>query len=332
MKKNKNLELIWSGKYKSNENNQSKIIKPFPFQIVESINVPRVEKEKYRNLTLFDFWEGNEGSTFEEGWKNKLIWGDNKIVMSSLLPQFSGKINLIYIDPPFATGADFKFRIKIGDNKEKMYKEHSLIEEKAYRDTWGRGLVSYLNYMYERLLLMKELLADDGSIYIHLDWHVEHYIKLIMDEIFGYENFRNEIIWRYGKMASSKKKFLCNHDVLLFYSKSGKYKFNPQKRKLKNPVKRLAREVRDGRLVNKKDAEGKLLYIIKDTKIIDDVWDDIPIVMHANPEYLDFSTQKPESLLKRIILTSSNEGDLVADFFCGSGTTLAVAEKLSRRW
>jgi len=329
----KKIELLWSNKYDKNRNLKD-LDKPdsFPFQIVESLNVPRIEKKKRENLTLFDFWDGNEGDTFDEGWKNKLIWGDNKLVMASLLNKFSGKINLIYIDPPFATGADFKFKIHIGEDKDKFFKEHSILEEKAYRDTWGSGLDSYLHYMFERLKLMKDLLANDGSIYIHLDWHVGHYIKLIMDEIFGYENFINEIIWRYGKMASSTKKFLSNHDIILLYSKSDKYKFNTQKTKLDKPIKRLAREVKNGRLVNKKDKNGKLVYVMKDTKLVDDVWDDIPTVMHANPHFLDFSTQKPELLLKRIILTSTEPGDIIADFFCGSGTTIATAEKLNRRW
>ena len=197
MKKIEKAELVWRNKY----NNEGKLMDfvrpgPYPFQIVESINVPKIVK-KTTNLTLFDFWEGNEGNTFEEGWKNKLIWGDNKLVMSSLMEKIAGKIDLIYIDPPFATGADFKFKIKLGEEKNEVAKEHSILEEKAYRDTWGGGLDSYLKYMFERLVIMKDLLAETGSIFIHLDWHVGHYIKLIMDELFGIDNFRNEIIWAY---------------------------------------------------------------------------------------------------------------------------------------
>jgi len=328
-------ELIWNKKYVNlKKDNKAPIEKPgpFPFQIVESINTPRIEGKGRDTLTLFDFWSGNEPDSLEKGWKNKLIWGDNKLVMSSLLNKFAGKINLIYIDPPFATGADFKFRIHIGEQAERIIKKHSILEEKAYRDTWGGGLDSYLRYMYERLVLMKELLTESGSIYIHLDWHIGHYFKVMMDEIFGYDNFINEIIWRYGKMASSKKKYLSNHDIILFYSKTREYYFKPQLTKLDKPIKRLARTVKDGRLVNLKDEYGKLVYIEKHEKLVDDVWDDIPTVMHANPNFLDFSTQKPEALLKRIILTSSNPGDVIADFFCGSGTALVVAEKLGRRW
>jgi adenine-specific DNA-methyltransferase len=189
-------ELVWLGKYNDNgELNPVEKPGPYPFQIVEVINKPRTGREE-QSPTLFELWRGDEGDTFEEGWRNKLIWGDNKLVMSSLLEKFAGKINLIYIDPPFATGADFKFKIQIGEDAEEITKEHSIIEEKAYRDTWGRGLDSYLQMMYERLVLMKELLAENGSIYVHLDWHVGHYVKVMMDEIFGYENFINQIIWR----------------------------------------------------------------------------------------------------------------------------------------
>jgi len=168
----KKSELVWLGKY--NEDGKLNPVErpgPYPFQIVEAINAPKVERQTSISV-LFNNWKGDEGETFEEGWKNKLIWGDNKLIMSSLLEKFAGEINLIYIDPPFATGADFKVNIEIGEEGEEVTKEHSVLEEKAYRDTWGKGLDSYLQMMYERLVLMKELLADNGSIYVHLDWHV----------------------------------------------------------------------------------------------------------------------------------------------------------------
>ncbi|RLD12818.1 MAG: site-specific DNA-methyltransferase, partial [Caldiserica bacterium] len=155
----KKTELIWRGKY--TEDGKLRPVEkpgPYPFQIVEVINAPRIGKKELEQpkLALFDYYKGEEGDTFEEGWKNKLIWGDNKLVMCSLLEKFAGKINLIYIDPPFATGADFKFKVQIGEEGEQITKEHSILEEKAYRDTWGRGLDSYLDMMYERLVLMKE--------------------------------------------------------------------------------------------------------------------------------------------------------------------------------
>jgi DNA modification methylase len=362
-------ELVWLGKYNDNgELNPIGKPGPYPFQIVEVINKPRTGREE-QSPTLFELWRGDEGDTFEEGWRNKLIWGDNKLVMSSLLEKFAGKINLIYIDPPFATGANFKFKIQIGEEAEEITKERSIIEEKAYRDTWGRGLDSYLQMMYERLVLMRELLAENGFIYVHLDWHVGHYVKVMMDEIFGYENFRNEIVWFYGGRGAKaiSGQFPRNHDILLVYSKTPfgsltkiyttlkipvsqatKYGFKKDERGrwfktaprgdyTDESIEQLKKEervyiTRDGNIRIKYFSEEKNGFILE-KKMVGDVWDDIPDMMHApKEERLDFDTQKPEALLKRIILASSNPGDLVADFFCGSGTTLAVAEKLGRRW
>ena len=195
------LELIWKGKKKEVE----PVI--LPFQVVETVNEPR-EKELFGDLP--DWWP--------EGWRNMLIWGDNKYIMSSLLPEFEGKIDLIYIDPPFATGAGFSIKMKVGDLE--WTKEPSVIEEKAYRDTWGQGLDSYLQMMYERLVLMKRLLAETGSIYVHLDWHVGPYVKIIMDEILGKENFRNEIIWFYRRWTAESGKYQNMHDVILYYCKN----------------------------------------------------------------------------------------------------------------
>jgi DNA modification methylase len=364
----KKTELVWLGKY----DEDGKLVPvekpgPYPFQIVEVINKPRTGKENPQPA-LFETWKGDEGDTFEEGWKNKLIWGDNKLIMSSLLEKFAGKINLIYIDPPFATGADFKFKIQVGDEDEEIIKEHSVIEEKAYRDTWGRGLDSYLQMMYERLVLMKELLAENGSIYVHLDWHVGHYVKVMMDEIFGYENFLNEIIWRYeGPQSPSPTRFASKHDVILRYAKNSNetisgelwfYEKIPAKEAgFKKDEKgrwfytlpkgdytedSLAKLEKEGRLYKTSGGKIRIKYFVELTpdgyflkkKKISDAWDDIPSLglVSSSVENVNFETQKPEALLKRIILASTNPGDIVADFFCGSGTTLGVAEKLGRRW
>jgi DNA modification methylase len=304
------------------------------------LNVPKVVK-KTRNTTLFDFWDADEGNSYAEGWKNKLIWGDNRFVMSSLLPKFSGKINLIYIDPPFATGADFKFKIKVGEEKKKLTKEHSVLEEKAYRDTWGSGLDTYLRYMHERIILMKELLADDGSIYVHLDWHIGHYVKLIMDELFGIDNFRNEIVWAYpAASAQTKSFFVRSYDMILFYSKSDNYTFNDNPEiymEYSDRVKKNLQKDEKGTFYYRGGShDGKKLarkvYISKPGVFPRDVWNDIPYVRWNTLQYQAFATQKPEALLKRIILASTNKDDIIADFFCGSGTTLATAEKLNRRW
>jgi len=318
-------ELVWVGKY--NEDGRLNPVErpgPYPFQIVEAINAPKIERQN-SNLWLFDYLRGDEGETFENGWKNKLIWGDNKLIMSSLLEKYAGKINLIYIDPPFATGADFKVNIEIGEEGEEITKEHSILEEKAYRDTWGKGLDSYLQMMYERLILMKELLADNGSIYVHLDWHVGHYVKVMMDEIFGYENFQREIVWRIGWVSGYKtraKNWIRNHDTIYFYTKGEKFTFN--KKYIPYPADYVRR---DGRVP---EGEG---YPMEDTWNCSDIdkLDSIQI-MSFSEEKVGFDTQKNENLIGRIIDVSSNPGDIVADFFCGSGTTLAVAEKLGRRW
>ena len=304
-----------------------------PFQPVEVINEPR---EK----TLFTRAQA------ESPWHNKLIWGDNKYIMASLLSEFAGKINLIYIDPPFATGANFDVPIKVGDLE--WTKEQSVIEELAYKDTWGKGLDSYLQMMYDRLVLMRELLADDGSIYIHLDWHVGHYVKLIMDEIFGKENFRNDIVWHYEKWTASSKMFQKNHDCILHFTKGESWIFNEQREITDNLKEKYEKGYligggggatglvvydRENPKVKQLIASGNYKVVYADTtgKPISDVWR-IPFINPVANERLGFPTQKPEALLERIIRASSAEGDLVADLFCGSGTTGAVAEKLGRRW
>jgi DNA modification methylase len=312
--------LYWPGKRTEVE----RII--LPFQIVETVNESKADRDE---LTLF-----RQRGEPAPGWRNKLIWGDNKYIMASLLSEFAGKINLIYIDPPFATGADFSINIKLGDLE--WTKEASVIEEKAYRDTWGRGLDSYLQMMYDRLVLMRELLVDNGSIYVHLDWRVDHYVKLIMDEIFGKDNFINEIVWHYRRWSNIASTFQKMHDTLLFYSKTANKTFNLLYQEYAHPewIEDTVRGFVNGRLVRLRDEKGD--YIKREKENIGvpmhDVWEDINFIGPTASERIGYATQKPEALLERIIKASSNEGDLVADFFCGSGTTGAVAEKLGRRW
>ncbi|HXK70246.1 MAG TPA: site-specific DNA-methyltransferase [Caldisericia bacterium] len=330
----KYVELIWHQKYDKLElGEKMPIEKPnLPFQTVETINKLRL---KELDGGLFDpskfYPENKYPSNYPKDWKNLLIWGDNKLVMSSLIKQgWAGKINLIYIDPPFFTGADFTVRTTVGD--EQIEKEPSIIEERAYRDTWSGGIASYLKYMYERLVLMRELLAENGSIYVHLDWHVGHYVKVMMDEILGYENFRNEIVWYYTNKIPDKRKRLFTNatDYLLFYTKGEENTFNIQYDPREIPIKVSKMKKVAGKKIYEKDELGRGIYIERTERMTDNVWQ-IPL-LHAQPEILGFLTQKPEALLKRIILASSKPGDIVADFFCGSGTTLAVAEKLGRRW
>ena len=190
-------ELIWNGKYKDNEK-ISPVKIALPFQTIETVN----ESAEIRKHTLDMFAQGKPTE-----WRNRLIWGDKKYVLPSLLPEFVGKVNLIYIDPPFDTGADFSFTATIPapdfpslkdleslDDTATFVKEPSIIEQKAYRDTWGKGLDSYLQWFYETAILLRELLAENGSIYVHLDWHIGHYAKAVLDEVFGYENFRNNVV------------------------------------------------------------------------------------------------------------------------------------------
>jgi DNA modification methylase len=293
------------------------------------------KEEKSLQSKITDLYPSSkiEGKKLDT-WQNLLICGENKAVMTSLLTNYANKISLIYIDPPFKTGGDFILKIPIGENDE-------YIQNLAYEDKWREGLASYLNFLYERLIIMKKLLANIGSIYLHLDWHISHYAKLIMDEIFGPENFRNEIIWAYpAASVKTRKFFIRSYDTILFYSKSDEYIFNDDPNiymeysdRVKNALKQDEKGTfyyrggsHDGKKLSRK------VYVEQDGIFPRDVWKDIPYIRANTSEYQGFSTQKPERLLKRIILASSNENDIVADFFCGSGTTLAVAEKLGRHW
>jgi len=334
-------ELVWPGKY--NEDGTRKEVERvnLPFQVIETINEARATREaakKPKQQSLFDVWQAKEGDTFEEGWKNKLIWGDNLLVMCSLLEKFAGKIGVICSDPPFAVGADFSFRTQIGDGDLETEKEQSIIEEKAYRDTWGKGVQSYIAMMSERLTIMKELLSSKGALYLHCDWHVNHYIRGILDEIFGEDAFVNEIAWHYfGFKRKTSKNFPRKHDTILVYGSSDERTWNVQYKPHRPEYIARFKKDKNGRLyrddVNPTGGGTRTIYLDDVAgDIVDSVWDDIPPVNPMGSERWDYDTQKPEDLLQRIIKASSNEGDLVADFFCGSGTTLAVAEKLGRRW
>jgi DNA modification methylase len=318
-------ELVWPGKYDEDGKRLEVDRISLPFQVVERVNASRAtrEAEKNRNPTLFEIWEGDTAETFEEGWLNKLVWGENQLVMSSFLEEFAGKIDLIYIDPPFATGADFSIEAQIGDGDDQIYKEASTIEEKAYRDTWGRGLDSYLEMLYGRLELMRELLSQKGTLYVHLDWRVSHYAKVILDEIFGRGCFLNGIIWNYRTGGMSKRWFGRKYETILMYVKDSQfYTFNVLKEKSYLSHKYGFKNVD---ILQEPDGRYYTMVGMRDVWLID--------ALRGNqPETLGFATQKPEALLERIIKVSSQEDDLVADFFAGSGTTAAAAEKLGRRW
>ena len=269
-------------------------------------------------------------------WMNRLIYGDNLLAMQALLagdaqtglPSLRGKVDLIYIDPPFDSKADYRTKISLPGTD--IQQRPTVIEQFAYADTWEEGTISYLVMMYKRLVLMKELLSEKGSIYIHIDWHVGPYIKVILDEIFGKDNFRNEIIWHYSWGLRTDTRWNRKHDNIFYYSKSpGTITFN-------------ANEVLEERTISESTA-NRLKYkgaLITDGNkgrgdsekaLPSDVWY-IATINGMATERVGYATQKPESLLERIIKASSNEGDLVCDFFGGSGTTAAVAERLGRRW
>jgi len=335
------VNLNWKGKKDLKDLLNLKDLDVYPFQDKEFIFSPINENfDKNTEINHQKIKEKLEKFKSKESWENLLIWGENKLVMLSLLKNFSQKINLIYFDPPFATGGEFNFKIYIGERANSDNSQR-WINKVAYSDTWKEGIDSYLNFMYERLLLMRELLTESGSIYVHLDWHVGDYIKIIMDEIFGVDNFRNEIIWYYpAASVQTKRFFVRSYDIILFYTKSDDYVFNDDSNiymEYSDRVKKALKEDHKGIYYHRGGSHnGKKLsqkvYIKKKGVFPRDVWNDIPYVRANTIEYQGFSTQKPERLLKRIILASTNKNDIVADFFCGSGTTLIAAEKLGRRW
>jgi DNA modification methylase len=344
-KDDREVELVWNGK----TNEVTNIV--LPFQVIEQIDEPREGKEFGDGGTLFD----SSGRQITD-WTNKLIWGDNKLILSSLKNgplrkeiEAQGGLKLIYIDPPFDVGADFSMDIKIGDDEseESFTKKPSVIEEVAYRDTWGKGVDSYIAMIYERIKLLHELLAEDGGIYVHCGIQVNHYVRLVLEEVFGKDNMVSEIIWSYGTPSggrASGTKAVKVHEYILHFAK------NYDKR-IENKIylpynekyitERFVYKDEDGRQYRtrkREDGRVEKQYLDESGGMpLSTVWTDIKQtysmhLSHRAKEEQGYPTQKPEALIERIIKASSNEGDLVADFFCGSGTTLAVAEKLGRRW
>ncbi len=364
-------ELIWAGKYDAAGRKVAPVRVALPFQTVETVN----ETSQQRQFALDLFSAGRPAE-----WRNRLIWGDKKYVLPALLEEFAGQVDLVYIDPPFNVGADFSYQMAI--EGQQFTKEASIIEQKAYRDTWGHGTDSYLQWFYETVFLLRELLTEKGSIYIHLDYHVGHYAKAVCDEVFGQDNFRNEIVWKRSLPHNDPKRYGAIHDILLFYTKSQTYTFNQgyteQSDEYKashytlqdadgrvyrlqslsasgpGPARRFGDKVLEPPMgthwrfsqekIDQLLAEGKIVFTKTGTpnfkryldesrgSALQSIWTDVNPVNSQAIERLGYPTQKPETLLKRLIEASSNENDLVLDCFCGSGTTAAVAEKLNRRW
>jgi DNA modification methylase len=266
-----------------------------------------------------------------DGWRNKIFWGDNLQVMSHLLKQFRGKVDLVYIDPPFDSKAEYKKTIELKGQQAES--SPSSFEEKQYGDIWLND--EYLQFMFERLVLIRELLSESGSIYLHCDWNKSHHLRCLLDEIFGPSNFRNELYWYYyNKMPDSRKGiFPRATDTILWYAKDkSKACFNPLTEKRAQPVKQLVRKKVDGKMINARDENGNVMYQMSDTRVIDNVWRLSMLQPADKTENLFYPTQKPEHLIERILLASSKPGDLVFDCFMGSGTTQAVAMKLGRRF
>lgn len=263
----------------------------------------------------------------ESDWTNRLIYGDNLLAMAALLagdedtPSLRGKVDLIYIDPPFDSKADYRTKVSLPGVE--LEQRPTVIEQFAYSDTWSDGTASYLAMIVPRLVLMRELLADTGSIFVHLDWHVGHYIKIAMDDIFGRNNFRNEIAWCYTGPSNTKNWFPRKHDTIFYYAKGSNPVFNGDF--VRVPYKKLETGKTSG--IFKSEAT-----LNEAGKIPEDWWADITTVGRLLDEDLGYSTQKPLALLNRIIQAASNENDLIADFSGGSGTTAAAAENLGRRW
>ncbi len=369
------VELVWNGK------TREVCTAILPFQTLEHIDEPRKEKRDDEELGL------DTGGRQVKGWTNKLIWGDNKLILASLKAgalrrqiEDAGGLKLIYIDPPFDVGADFSMDIEIGG--ETFHKEPNLLEQIAYRDTWGRGADSFIAMIYERLILMRDLMHSEGSIYIHMGPNVNHLVRMVADEVFGGKYFANEIIWRRAFGHSDSTRYGIIHDLILFYGKSEKRKWNVLLQKPDNDyIETFFDQYDDERgeryqrlslsagglsgggykyeykgvttlwrcpieTLKDHDAQGRLHWPQKVGGVprlkkyeseyegvpLQDLWTDISKIHNQSSELTGYSTQKPEALIERILKVSSDEGDLVADFFCGSGTTAAVAEKLGRKW
>lgn len=264
------------------------------------------------------------GDEAPDGWMNQLYWGDNLQVMSHLLKHFRGRVNLIYIDPPFDSKADYKKTITL--RGQTVENDHNSFEEKQYTDIWTND--EYLQFMYERLILCRELLADTGSIYLHCDFHKDHLLRCLLDEVFGVSTFRNEIIWCYTGPQRSGQYFSRKHDTILFYSKTQSNAFNVQRIKHKSGLHGVGGFGFRGT----DEREANLQELEEQGKVLEDWWSDVSTVGRLVNELNGYPTQKPEALLERIIRASSNPGDIVFDCFMGSGTAQAVAMKLGRKF
>jgi site-specific DNA-methyltransferase (adenine-specific) len=299
-------ELIWKGKFA-----------PYKLSVADSTDSCSQSFSTCESFSL---------PLYTDSWHNRLIQGDKSKVLPALLPEFAGKVNLIYIDPPFMTGRTFSSATGL-----------------AYSDTWNNNLDVYLQWLYETFTALFPLLANDGSMYVHLDWRVIHYARVMLDEIFGSDpnakgpGFKSEIIWHYQSGGRSLKAYARKHDTILLYTKTMQYCFHPERigeRRGSQKRNHMRKRVdTDGHVYWTIRSAGRIYTYDEDQPMTpSDVWCDISHLHQKDPERNGYATQKPAALLERIILASSEEDDLVFDCFCGSGVTPAVAEQLSRRW
>lgn len=293
-----------------------------------------------RGMPLYEVEKTEQVGTNPQG--NLLMRGEC-ISACAYLKEQGIQVDLVYIDPPFASGADYAKKVYVRRNphvaeairqaEEQLdIEELRSFEEKMYGDVWDKE--RYLNWMYENLMAIKSVMSDTASIYVHLDWHIGHYVKILMDEIFGEDNFRNEIIWCYTGGTDTNKSFAKKHDCIYMFNKSADYLFNPQYEAFaESTLKRFNKEDENGRYKENKLTDGRITktYMKEEGKILPDYWT-FPIVNKTYEESVDYATQKPEALLERIIKASSNEGMIVADFFGGSGVTASVSNRLGRRF
>jgi adenine-specific DNA-methyltransferase len=353
-------ELVWEGKY--DERGVRRTVDAaalaMPLERVETVDPP--------------------GSARPDGARNRLIRGDNKLVMASLLPEFRGKVDLIYIDPPFDAGGDFRLEVPIGEGDDSIAADQAFLEMVAYRDSWGAGRDSYPQMLYERLVLMRELLHRDGCIFVHCDWRVNALVRFLLDDVFGAECFRNEIVWRrapnLGRQAAASQLGRVVESILVYSVREGApfrgetpyrseavaldragkpkgAKWDAERRLYFTTAPRgdytdesIARLRAEGRVYDSASGKVYIKYFLREgpdgewfkDQPVDTLWDDTEVrpLRHCTKEELGigYATQKPEGLLRRIISWAAPKDGLVADFFCGSGTTGAVAEKLGRRW
>ena len=364
-------EIVWEGKYDEYGNRRIPTVAELavPMQRIETIDEPRARAEAQGDL--FDSQKAHL-----DDFRNQLIWGDNRLATASLLKEFKGAVKAVYIDPPFEIDADFTMDLEFGDGTETAAKEQSALEAIAYRDTWGRGTDSYLSMMYERLLLMKELVSEKGSIFVHCGTNVNHQLRMLCDEIFGRTNFRNEIVWQRFRFHADAARFGRVTDRILFYSRSPEFQFQPLRVPYSDEyiADKFTHTDEDGRRYRLSDlnppagrgpvyefhgvtkpwrfTKERMLQLEKEGRIytespvaqlkryldelegqaVHELWNDVAPVNPRAGERLGFPTQKPEALVERILEATTDPGDLVADLFCGSGTTGAVAERLGRRW